>query len=82
MKIKTMFTNVVTFFKKIVTKTGLFLNTAYTKISKLGKEVIPPAVKVTQFLKTFFESNKDDVVVDIISGIYPVAGKYAEKIKI
>ena len=66
----------------MVAKTGLFLNNAYDKMSEVGKEVVPPAVKVTQFLKTFFESNKDDIAVDIISGINPVAGKYAEKVKV
>ena len=76
------FKNVSNFFKRIVAKTGLFLNNAYDKMSEVGKEVVPPAVKVTQFLKTFFESNKDDIAVDIISGINPVAGKYAEKVKV
>ena len=76
------FKNVSNFFKRIVAKTGLFLNNAYDKLSEVGKEVVPPAVKVTQFLKTFFESNKDDIAVDIISGINPVAGKYAEKVKV
>ena len=76
------FKNVSNFFKRMVAKTGLFLNNAYDKMSEVGKEVVPPAVKVTQFLKTFFESNKDDTAVDIISGINPVAGKYAEKVKV
>ena len=76
------FKNVSNFFKRIVAKTGLFLNNAYDKMSEVGKDVVPPAVKVTQFLKTFFESNKDDIAVDIISGINPVAGKYAEKVKV
>ena len=76
------FKNVSNFFKGIVAKTGLFLNNAYDKMSEVGKDVVPPAVKVTQFLKTFFESNKDDIAVDIISGINPVAGKYAEKVKV
>lgn len=76
------FKNVSNFFKRIVAKTGLFLNNAYDKMSEVGKEVVPPAVKVTQFLKTFFESNKDDIAVDIISGINPVAGRYAEKVKV
>ena len=82
MKIKKLIENVSNFFKRIVAKTGLFLNNAYDKMSEVGKEVVPPAVKVTQFLKTFFESNKDDIAVDIISGINPVAGKYAEKVKV
>ena len=76
------FKNGSNFFKRMVAKTGLFLNNAYDKMSEVGKEVVPPAVKVTQFLKTFFESNKDDIAVDIISGINPVAGKYAEKVKV
>ena len=76
------FKNVSNSFKRIVAKTGLFLNNAYDKMSDVGKDVVPPAVKVTQFLKTFFESNKDDIAVDIISGINPVAGKYAEKVKV
>lgn len=79
-KIKTIMMSVTTFFKKIVAKTGLFLNNAYDKLSEIGKDVVPPAVKVTQYLKTFFESNKDEVIVDVISGVYPVAGKYAGKV--
>ena len=82
MKIKKLIENVSNFFKRIVAKTGLLLNNAYDKMSEVGKEVVPPAVKVTQFLKTFFESNKDDIAVDIISGINPVAGKYAEKVEV
>ena len=81
-KIKTMFNNVAIFSKRMVAKTGLLLNNAYEKLSELGKDVVPPAVKVTQYLKTFFESNKDEVIVDVISGVYPVAGKYAEKVKV
>ena len=82
MKIKKLIENVSNFFKRTVAKTGLLLNNAYDKMSEVGKDVVPPAVKVTQFLKTFFESNKDDIAVDIISGINPVAGKYAEKVKV
>ena len=74
-KIAAMYTDVMAFIGRSTTS-------AFDKLSSLGKEVVPPAVKVTQFLKTFFESNKDDIAVDIISGINPVAGKYAEKVKV
>jgi len=81
-KIKKFFSTISTFFKKIVEKTGIFINDAYDKASELAKKVVPPAVQVTQFLKTFFESNKDDVIVDVITDINPIAGKYSKKVQV
>lgn len=78
---KKVFAKIAAIYTAVLAFIGKSITSAFDKLSSLGKEVVPVAVKVVQGLKTFTASDYDDVIVAIIASANVPAGKYAAKIQ-
>ena len=78
---KKIFAKIAAIYTAVLAFIGKSITSAYDKLSSLGKEVVPVAVKVVQGLKTFVASDYDDIIVAIIGYANTPAGKYASKVQ-